>query len=431
MKIKCNRLYLSAIDRVISIVFVTLAVVALIGGGAFAQPSVFPTGVTKYDPARAYNSFIIFGGPDSKSHLINMDGEEVHVWNYAGFPSEILDPAITGGKRGHILVQLSGKNTHGPKAFGNFFNNKEIGELDWDGNIVWRWGRDAPGGAANQNHDWNRLPNGNTLVVTTLVHSVPHFKAKKVDDQVIYEVTPKGKIVWKWVVSEHLKEFGFSKAGLKMIYAGYTTTGGSAGFLTINNMQPLGPNHWYDNGDKRFNPDNIMIDSRDGNVIAIIDKKTGHFVWRSGPYYPGNEKSPYGRIFNSKVPRPVDQISGQHDVHMIPKGLPGAGDILVFDNQGSAGFPPAYLGTFPGSRVLEINPVTMEIVWQYTGTNSNRDVWTFFSSFVSSARRLPNGNTLICEGMNGRFFQITPKGEIVWEYINPNFIENSQGARRF
>jgi hypothetical protein len=32
---------------------------------------------------------------------------------------------------------------------------------------------------------------------------------------------------------------------------------------------------------------------------------------------------------------------------------------------------------------------------------------------------LPNGNTLIDEGMNGRFFQVTASGENVWEYVSP------------
>ena len=76
---------------------------------------------------------------------------------------------------------------------------------------------------------------------------------------------------------------------------------------------------------------------------------------------------------------------------------------------------------FYGSRILEINPITKEIVWQYIGIESGLASWTFSSSFISSARRLPNGNTLIDEGMNGRMFQVTPDGEIVWEFINPWF----------
>jgi hypothetical protein len=40
-------------------------------------------------------------------------------------------------------------------------------------------------------------------------------------------------------------------------------------------------------------------------------------------------------------------------------------------------------------------------------------------SLVGAVRHLPNGNTFIDEGMTGRFFQMTPAGEIVWEYVSP------------
>jgi hypothetical protein len=119
------------------------------------------------------------------------------------------------------------------------------------------------------------------------------------------------------------------------------------------------------------------------------------------------------------VPRPVDQISGQHDAHIIPEGLPGAGNLLVFDNQGEAGFPPVALSFTGGSRVLEINPVTKQIVWQYSGEDSGGPSWSFQSTHISNARRLPNGNTFINEGQKGRLFQVTTAGEIVWEYVNP------------
>jgi len=115
----------------------------------------------------------------------------------------------------------------------------------------------------------------------------------------------------------------------------------------------------------------------------------------------------------------VDQISGQHDAHFIPAGLPGAGNLLVFDNQGEAGYPPAPLTVIGGSRVLEIDPIKKEIVWQYIGLDSGDPGWTFKSTHISNARRLPNGNTFINEGQYGRLFQVTPKGEIVWEYVNP------------
>jgi hypothetical protein len=69
--------------------------------------------------------------------------------------------------------------------------------------------------------------------------------------------------------------------------------------------------------------------------------------------------------------------------------------------------------------VLEIDPVTKNIVWQYTAEDSGCPPWTFFSSFVSNAQRLPNGNTLIPEGMHGRIFPVTPRGQVVWEYPTP------------
>ena len=128
------------------------------------------------------------------------------------------------------------------------------------------------------------------------------------------------------------------------------------------------------------------------------------------------------------MPRPAGQFSGQHDAHLIPVGLPGAGNLLLFDNQGEAGYPPAELATNSGSRVLEIDPVTKQIVWEYAGEDSDRPNWTFSSTFISSARRLPNGNTLIDEGMNGRFFQVTRKGEIVWEFVNPWFAKSVVGG---
>lgn len=395
-------------------IFAGTAVTAVLLSSQTKAQSVYPTGVTIYNPQEAYNSYIIFGAPDNKTHLIDMNGHEVRRWEHIGFPSGLIDPADVDGKRGHVLVQLE----NGPGVWGGIFNNKTVAEQDWDGNTVWQ----APGGAARQNHDWRRLPNGNTLLLVSVNNTVLGYK--NIGDQAIYEVSPQGKIVWKWIASEHLDEFGISPEGvvyLKKILEQQTNVGVSDPFLTINNMKVIGENHWFDEGDDRFDPENIVIDSRNANFIAIIEKKTGKIVWRLGPNYPDSHNSPNGRILETKLPRAVDQIVGQHDAHIIPRGLPGAGNLLVFDNQGGAGFPPAYMGIFSASRILEINPVTKQIIWQYTAANSNRPVWAFHSSFISSARRLPNGNTLIDEGMNGRFFQITAAGKIVWEYVNPFF----------
>lgn len=86
------------------------------------------------------------------------------------------------------------------------------------------------------------------------------------------------------------------------------------------------------------------------------------------------------------------------------------GNILVYDNGTHRPYTMQNL-----SRVLEINPESGEIVWEY----KDHTALHFHSSFISGAQRLPNGNTLICEGCFGRFFEVTPEKEIVWEYVSP------------
>jgi hypothetical protein len=135
-----------------------------------AAPSVFPTGVTRYDPYKSWNGYVLFSGQDRKTHLIDMNGNEVHQWAQEGFPPVLLAPDQTGGARGHVLLQLG--QLPGARAAGNGLGNAAIGELDWDGKVVWRWGAAAqlayggadtstsaaPGGSAKQHHDWERAP---------------------------------------------------------------------------------------------------------------------------------------------------------------------------------------------------------------------------------------------------------------------------------
>ena len=378
-----------------------------------AEPSVYPTGTTIYDPTKAYNSFVLFPGGDDVSRLIDLNGNVVHEWKYTGQPVVFIDPALIDGKRGHIFVTLEteqGKGTDLVPGRAQTRIRKSVGEVDWDGRKQWEFGAGAPGGSAQQHHDIARLPNGNTLVLANIAYPLPGFAAPQALDDVAYEVNPEGDIVWTWAASDHIDEIGFTSEEFKLVKASK-----SADYLHVNNLKPIGPNRWFDEGDQRFSPDNLIFDSRTANFIAVIDRKTRKIVWTLGPHFPSISEAPAG----AKVPRPVDQISGQHDAQIIPKGLPGAGDLLVFDNQGDAGYPHAPLTVTGGSRVLEINPVTKEIVWQYTGANSGNPGWSFRSTHISDARRLPNGNTFIDEGQIGRFFQVTPSGEIVWEYINP------------
>jgi Arylsulfotransferase (ASST) len=102
----------------------------------------------------------------------------------------------------------------------------------------------------------------------------------------------------------------------------------------------------------------------------------------------------------------------QHDCEMLANG-----HITFFANGHNT-------GQNPFSRVIELDPGTRQTVWAYQG----HPPWTFFSPHISGAQRLASGHTLICEGQWGRVFEVTPEGEIVWEYINPHHGEQRPGV---
>ena len=92
--------------------------------------------------------------------------------------------------------------------------------------------------------------------------------------------------------------------------------------------------------------------------------------------------------------------------------------MMVFANRG---FTPGERG----SAVIEFDPDGGNIIWEYEGTPN----YTFDSPFISGCQRLLNGNTLICEGIWGRLFEVTPAGEIVWEYVSPYLIDLPESGR--
>ncbi len=118
-------------------------------------PSIYPTGATIYDPENAYNCFILNDGRDGKSYLIDMTGHIVHTWPRPGFPVEMIDPELNHGKLGHGVCQNEPE----------IYSCEKLLVLDWDGNIVWQWGENAPGGKAGQNHDLCPMPDGHLLIL--------------------------------------------------------------------------------------------------------------------------------------------------------------------------------------------------------------------------------------------------------------------------
>lgn len=401
---------------------------------ASAAPSIYPTGTTIYDPDRAWNGYTVFIAPEKLGAIvIDMNGNTVKEFQGydggAGGPARILPG-------GHVI-------SAGPVRPGYQESNALI-QFDFHGNEVWRFDRteevEGADGArfwsARQHHDWQRegmpvgyyspgvepsIEGGRTLLLTHKTVTQPAASDVVLGDDRIVEVSWDGEILWDWLASDHIDEMGFSPRELAAIRnptAVFSSARGSADWLHTNSATYVGPNRWYDEGDMRFHPDNVIISARYGSLVAIVSRADGSIVWRVGPNFGSSERE-----------QALGQFVGQHHPHMIPKGLPGAGNMLVFDNGGTAGYifadPAAPRGVGPfgrgSSRVVEFDPVTLEEVWSYS--MPGRESFKFFSHYISSSQRLENGNTMITEGADGRLFEVTPEGDIVWEYVSPYFVE--------
>ncbi|MCI6467778.1 MAG: aryl-sulfate sulfotransferase [Faecalicatena sp.] len=408
------------------------------------QPLVFPHGVTVYNPDKCWNGYTIVPLINDGVLLFDMNGNEIRRWNMQAMPAKLLP--------GGYVMGLSGYR-HPDYGMQDGVN---LLEIDYDGNIVWEFdhleeindpGRDHRF-MARQHHDYQREGNpvgyyvpgmdaeplkGNTLILCHQTIHNPLISDKKLLDDVMIEVDWEGNILWRWSASEHFEELGFDEAAKNVLFRDpnmRSADGGTGDYLHINCMSYLGPNKWFDQGDERFKPTNIIFDCREANILAILDKDTGKIVWRIGPDFGATPEL-----------RKLGWIIGQHHFHMIPKGLPGEGNLLVFDNGGWAGYgvpnPSSAIGIKNAlrdySRVLEFNPVTLEVVWKLTpkelGHAIPTDASKFYSPYVSSAQRLPNGNTLIDEGSDGRVIEVTPEHEIVWEWISPYYSHNEKGPK--
>lgn len=397
-------------------------------------PSIYPTGTTLYDPNQCWNGFTVYQSKYLGALLIDMNGTEVKLWKgLQGFPNKMLPG-------GFILGYSGERNTkYGMQDF------IDLVQVDWDGKVVWKFNEyefiedpgEEPQWMARVHHDYQRQGNpvgyyapemdpltdsGNTLMLSHKNVHKPGISDKLLLDDTIIEVNWEGEVIWEWILSDHFNEFDWSEEARNALFRDPNTRNAGGDWMHLNSMSTLGPNKYHDAGDSRFHPDNIIWSARETNIVAITDKQSGKIVWKLGPNYN-----------TSKALKKLGWIIGQHHTHMIPKGLPGEGHILIFDNGGWAGYgapnPGAPIGVKNAlrdySRVLEIDPVSLNIVWQYTPKEAGyvmpTDANRFYSPFISGAQRLPNGNTLITEGSGGRVIEVTRDHRIVWEYINPHF----------
>ncbi len=387
------------------------------------------------------------------TYLVDRSGRVVHTWESRYAPG--VSALLLGN--GHLLRTA---RRNGRPAFSNGGDGGRVQELGWNGELVWEWVME--GDEPLPHHDVASLPNGNVLLIAWERKSREEairagrdpglVDAAGLWPDALLEIRPErprgGTVVWEWHVWDHLvqdrdrrlgnfgsvtahpervdvngsRPEGFTDEAVRRLKAiGYLAGGATrsdslADFLHTNSVA--------------YNPrlDQILLSVWGYGEIWVLDHGTttaesaSHAGGRAGR--GGDLLYRWGNPAAYRRGTPGDRkLFGQHDARWIPEGHPGAGHITIFDN--GTGRPGRDF-----SSVLEIvPPVTPEgtyalasgrpfgpknPLWEYKAPDRG-----FLADFLSGAERLPNGNTLVCDGPKGHLFEVTPGGKTVWEFESP------------
>ncbi len=375
----------------------------------------------------ALSGYVLVAPQESTfTYLVDRGGAVVHTWKSdfnAGLTATLTED-------GHLFRAGKVANDHYIHGSGGV-----IEEYDWDGNLVWQYFYNDS--SEFQHHDFTILPNGDVLFIAAEIIpadqalALGRDPAKLRDGYLVadklVEVKPEGfsggEVVWQWRAIDHI---------IQDVSPGRATYGNVAAHperIDFNyEGRPSFPDGWthMNSVDYDAGTDQILISSRNYNEIWIIDHSTttaeaaGH---AGGDYGKGGDLlyrwgNPEAYRAGTRANR---QLNGQHDAKWIDDGLPGAGDILVFDN-GADRLGGSY------SRVLELTVPTVgdgiyslsadktygpaEATWSYTADVPT----TYYSARMSGAQRLPDGNTLTTVGDAGTLVEVTPEGQPAWVY---------------
>ncbi|MFK7810160.1 MAG: aryl-sulfate sulfotransferase [Saprospiraceae bacterium] len=380
----------------------------------------------------SFEGYTLFASTSYTSHyLIDNCGELVNEW-----PGQYR-PGIASYLEEDGFLYRAVRNPGG-SFFGGGLGG-EIEKVDWEGNIVWSY-RYA-NNQVHQHHDLEVLPNGNVLILAWEAKGMQEAIDEGHDPSLegavwpehIIEVEPvgvdEGNIVWEWHLWDHMVQsidpqkpnFGAVEDHPELMDINFK--GNNASFVQAD---------WIHANAIDYNPirDEIIISSRHLSEIWIIDHSTtteeaaGHSGGNAGKggdflYRWGNPRS-YKRGSTADK-----KLFGQHDAHWIPEGLTDAGKIMIFNNgldRPEGNYSSVDIIVPPidsdGNYIISENEPygPEELDWTYYPAEDDP---SFFSKTVSGAQRLPNGNTLICQGGNGILFEIDENKEKVWQYICP------------
>jgi len=328
-------------------------------GGYREAPSV--SGVTIYEPERAWNGYNLYTSGDFPGAiLMDMEGNELHRWECSflhAFPgrADILEPDRSNRWRNVHLYDNG-------DVLG-IYEGLGIVKLDKDSNVLWS----HQGG---EHHDLKVAENGNIYVLSREAHIVQWISKKNpVLEDFITILDPNGNMIRRISLLSALKRSRFTNAIR-------TTEMERKGDIFHTNALEILDGSMEDRI-PAFKKGNILTSFRRLDSIAVVNPESEEVVWMQ-----------FGMWLAQHDPTTLD-----------------SGNIMVFDNRGHGG----------QSKVIEYDPTSMEPVWIYSGTNEH----PFFTNAGGANQRLPNGNTLITESDNGRAFEVTREGEIVWEYRNP------------
>mgnify|MGYP000029419655 CR=1 FL=1 len=374
----------------------------------------------------SYNGYTLIAPLLSNEvYLIDNCGEMVNEWT-----SSTYRPAASV----YLLEDGSLLKTCNPQT-GKFVVGGTGGRLekyDWNDNLTWSF--DYASETFQLHHDIALLPNGNILALAfDLLDSAEAYNIG-LDTSLYFgdfwsekvvELQPVGIdsaiIVWEWRLKDHFVQdidanrsnFGNVKNNRQLVNLNYS---GNSYF----------GDDWFHANSLAYNEDldQIVISTRNFSEFWIIDHSTttqeaqGHTGGNSG--MGGDILYRWGNPDTYNTGTQTDRkLYGQHDVHWIPANYREGGKIIVFNN----GFnDPDEI-----SKVHTINPpIDSNGNYSFTPSMVNEPFdfdWTYklplFVDFISGVNRLPNGNTLICSGPNGRVFELDSMENIVWEYINP------------
>jgi hypothetical protein len=314
-------------------------------------------GVTSHDPARSAGGVNLYtSGHAPEVVLMDMEGQALHRWRLPferAFPGKAPTLETPFFRRAQLLADGS---------LLAIYQGGGMVKLDRRSGVLWA----VDAGLYN---DFHVARDGSVYAIAKEARSIPSIHASEpVLEDAIVVISPAGEIV---------RRVSLLAAFLDSSFAGLLEPMPESGDIFHTNTVDLLEGERGEIVDG-FESGRVLVSLREVDVIALVDLDRAAVVWA--------ERGPW---------------DAQHQPELLPSGR-----ILLFDNKGEGG----------DSRVLELAPLSREIVWEYRG-ESDRPLR---SPEAGTAQRLENGNTLITESETGRAIEITPEGEIVWEFVSPH-----------